>query len=46
MKHPQKAQDFKSVKGEQYLRLGPVLFLSAGGGGRAKLLQGCPGGRV
>lgn len=30
----------------QNLRRGPVLFLSAGGGGRVKLLHGCPGGSV
>jgi len=28
------------------LRLGPVRFLSAGGGGNAKFSQGFPGGRV
>lgn len=30
----------------RYSRRGPVLFLSAGGGGKVKLLQGCPGGSV
>jgi len=37
----------QNILGEgRHLRLGPVLFLSAGGGGKVKLLHGCPGGRV